>query len=187
MDEGSDLAALVKQAGDGDQEAWDDLVARFNGLVWSIARGHRLRQADAGDVVQTTWLRLVEHLDRIRDPERVGAWLATTARNESLAVIRRSSRTQPTEDTWLEVIDPDAPDLDATLISTERERALWQAIAMIGERCQRLLRVMMSDPVPSYQEVSAALDLPIGSIGPTRQRCMESLRKILPSVGINPS
>ena len=187
MEDGSELVSLLRQAGDGEQQAWDALVQRFNGLVWSVARSHRLSEADAVDVVQTTWLRLVEHLDRIRDPQRVGAWLATTARHESLAVIRRSSRLQPTDDSWLETIDPDAAELDAGLLDTERDQALWQAIKLISESCQRLLRVLLADPPPSYQEVSAALDMPIGSIGPTRQRCLDKLREVLPAVGINPA
>src|SRR3954468_5004445 len=86
------LVELVHAAADGDQEAWDALVDRFAGLVWSIARAHRLSAADAADVSQTTWLRLVEHLGRIRDPERVGAWLAATARHEGLRVIRPPRR-----------------------------------------------------------------------------------------------
>ena len=86
------LNELVRAAAEGDQQAWDALVDRFAGLVWAIARAHRLSPADAADVSQTTWLRLVEHLGRIRDPERVGAWLAATARHECLRVIRHAGR-----------------------------------------------------------------------------------------------
>src|SRR4051795_2193299 len=92
------LTELVLSAAEGDQAAWDALVDRFAGLVWSIARAHRLSAADAADVSQTTWLRLVEHLGRIRDPERVGAWLAATARNESLRPLRRAQRGPPPRD-----------------------------------------------------------------------------------------
>ena len=176
MPEETSTGQLVAAAGDGDQAAWDALVDRFAGLVWSIARGHRLSQADAGDVVQTTWLRLVEHLDRIREPERLGSWLATTARNESLAVIRRGARSRPVEDVGLDDTDDDAPAVDEGLLTHERDRALWQALGRIGDRCRTLLRVLMAEPPPSYADVSAALDMPIGSIGPTRQRCLEKLR-----------
>src|SRR5215831_13070195 len=82
------LVELVDQASAGDSDAWDELVDRFSGMVWAVARGHGLSSADAADVSQTTWLRLVEHLDRIREPERVGAWLATTARHECLRHVR---------------------------------------------------------------------------------------------------
>ena len=180
------LDALVKEAADGDQQAWDTLVSRFNGLVWSVARGHRLSSSDAADVVQTTWLRLVEHLDRIRDPQRVGSWLATTARNESLAVIRKAKRAMPTDDTYLDVADPAAPAVDQRVLDAERDRSLLRALALLSERCSRLLRILMASPPPSYDEVGAALDMPIGSIGPTRARCLDKLRQVLPEVGINP-
>src|SRR3954452_20185839 len=91
----SEVADLVQAAAEGDQVAWDELVDRFNGLVWSVARAHRLPPRGASDVVQTTWLRLVEHLGRLQDPERVGAWLATTARRECLRVLRHSARLLP--------------------------------------------------------------------------------------------
>src|SRR4051812_31229099 len=94
----AEVAELVRAAADGDQVAWDELVDRYNGLVWSVARSHRLSSVDASDVVQTTWLRLVEYLGRLQDPERVGAWLATTARRESLRTLRQSARLLPTEE-----------------------------------------------------------------------------------------
>ena len=92
-----ELAELVRAAGDGDQAAWNSIVERYGGLVWATVRAHRLNTVDGAEVVQTTWLRLVEHLDRIRDPERLGGWLATTARNECLRQIRHSAREVPSE------------------------------------------------------------------------------------------
>jgi RNA polymerase sigma factor (sigma-70 family) len=123
--------------------------------------------------VQTTWLRLVEHLDRIREPERLGGWLATTARNECLRQIRHSAREVPSELADLE--RGDSGTLDQDLLTAERDRAFWKAFTELGERCQALLRVLMAETEPSYQEVSAALDMPIGAIGPTRRRCLERL------------
>ena len=93
-----ELAELVHAAGEGDQEAWNAIVERFGGLVWATVRAHRLSAADGAEVVQTTWLRLVEHLDRIRDPERLGGWLASTARNECLRQIRLGAREVPSDD-----------------------------------------------------------------------------------------
>jgi RNA polymerase sigma factor (sigma-70 family) len=177
----AEVAELVRAAADGDRAAWNKLVDRYNGLVWSVARSHRLSQVDASDVVQTTWLRLIEHLDRLQDPERVGAWLATTARRESLRTLRQSARQVPTEEL------PDAgtdAQLDAALLTAERDRALWQAFGGLSERCQALLRVLVADPPPSYEAVSAALDMPIGSIGPTRQRCLERLRGLAEGEGV---
>jgi RNA polymerase sigma factor (sigma-70 family) len=171
-----ELEGLVRAAGGGDREAWDELVARFSGLVWATVRAHRLSASDSADVVQTTWLRLVEHLDRLREPERVGAWLATTARNECLRVIRRGAREVPVaESDELDAGRESGADL--RLLTEERDVTLWRAFAALGERCQALLRLLIADPPPSYDEVSAALEMPIGSIGPTRMRCLEQLRE----------
>ena len=177
----SEVAELVAAAAEGDQVAWDGLVDRFNGLVWSVARAHRLSPVDAADVVQTTWLRLVEHLGRLQEPERVGAWLATTARRECLRVLRHSARQIPSEELPEEASN--AP-LDAGLLSEERDRALWQAFGGLSARCQELLRVLVAEPPPSYEDVSAALDMPIGSIGPTRARCLERLRGLAEGEGV---
>lgn len=172
-------AALVQAAAAGDHKAWDALVQRFAGLVWSIARSHRLSSADAADVSQTTWLRLVEHLGRLREPERVAAWLATTAKHESLRVIRKAGRQVPT-DVEAEIdleADRSAPAVDAGLLAGERDADLWKAFAALGERCQQLLRLLIADPPPSYEEIGELLGMPIGSIGPTRGRCLDQLRR----------
>jgi len=172
------VGELVRAAGDGDAQAWNALVEQFSGLVWAVVRGHRLRDADAADVVQTTWLRLVEHLDAIRDADRVGAWLVTTARRESLRVLQRGSRQLPTEDVGLEVGDP-VPGPEALAVAADSDRALWRGLAQLPQRCRTLLRVLAADPPPSYAAVSAGLGLPIGSIGPTRARCLAQLRAML--------
>jgi RNA polymerase sigma factor (sigma-70 family) len=177
---------LVAAAAGGNQSAWDGLVERFGNLVWSIARGHNLTDADAADVSQTTWLRLVENLERIRDPERVGSWLASTARHECLRVLRRAGRTVPVaDDIELDAESP-APPLDSTLLTTERDTALWAAFARLGERCRMLLRLLMADPPASYEEISAATGSPVGSIGPTRARCLAQLRRHVAVAGIAP-
>lgn len=168
-----ELAELVRAAGDGDQAAWNSIVERYGGLVWATVRAHRLNAVDGAEVVQTTWLRLVEHLDRIRDPERLGGWLATTARNECLRQIRHSAREVPSDMAAFE--QGDDPTLEHRLLIAERDRAFWKAFTELGERCQALLRVLMAEAEPSYQEVSAALGMPIGAIGPTRRRCLERL------------
>jgi RNA polymerase sigma factor (sigma-70 family) len=178
-------ADLVRAAGAGDRAAWDELVARYSGLVWAVTRGHRLQDDDAGDVFQTTWLRLVEQLGRIREPERVGAWLATTARRECLRVLRRSGREAVSGSELLDAVPDDAPPVDDGLLRDERERAVWCSLQRATPRCQRLLRVLVADPPPSYTEVAQALDMPIGSIGPTRRRCLEHLRRQLAEVGID--
>ena len=171
---------LLKSAGAGDQSAWDALVDRYGGRVWAVARAHRLSSADAEDVFQVAFLRLVTHLDTIRDPGRVGAWLATTARHECLRMLRRSGRSIPSsDDAVLDSPDPLLPAVDAKLLTDERHQALREALGRLSAPCQRLLRAMMADPEPTYEEVSRALDMPIGSIGPTRGRCLKHLRREL--------
>lgn len=184
MVEQAAVATLVQQAREGRQEAFDALVDRFSSLVWAVARSHRLTDADAGEVFQTTWLRFVEHLDRIRDPEALAGWLATTARRESLRCLRDLGRLRPTETHQLDRTDDTLPAPGLGMVTRERDRILWEAVEELNPRCQGLLRVLMADPPPAYEEVSAALDMPIGSIGPTRARCLNRLREILRSRGI---
>lgn len=167
---------LVLAAREGDAEAWDALVARFAGRVRAVARSYRLSESDAEDVSQVTWLRLVSNLDRIRDPDRVGAWLVTTASHEALRIIRRAGRHGVGDDGWEEAIVSDDPAADSRMIVAERDRALWKAMGMVPAACQRLLRLLAADPPPSYEEVSAVLDMAPGSIGPTRRRCLDRLR-----------
>ncbi|HUA72243.1 MAG TPA: sigma-70 family RNA polymerase sigma factor [Solirubrobacteraceae bacterium] len=167
---------MIRLANNGDEAAWAAIVDRFAGLVWATARAHRMTAAEAGDVSQTTWLRLVENLDRIKDPERLGAWLATTARRECLRHIRLRGREVPTgEDSVFEA--PSEDHAEHRLITGERHAALRRAFGRISERCQELLRLLAAPEPPSYEEVSAALGMPVGAIGPTRARCLDQLRR----------
>ena len=175
----ADDGELVAAAAKGDQSAWDAIVARYGSRVWAVARAHRLSGADAEDVFQVTFLRLVTHIDRIREPNRVGAWLATTARHECLRVLSRAGRAVPTNDEAMDIADPLLPPVDTSLLAGERHAELHAAIGRLSAPCQRLLRVLMAEPEPSYEEVSKALDMPIGSIGPTRGRCLKHLRREL--------
>lgn len=175
-----DVVALVQAARAGDQAAWNALVERYNRFVWSIARSFRLNTADAGDAVQMTWLRLVENLDRITEPERLASWLGTTVRRECLQHLRRSGRDRTDAgDDFLFTVPDDTPPIDTALLEDERDRALWRAMGMLGDKCQQLLRVLMTSPPPAYTEVAATLSMPIGSIGPARKRCLAQLKRII--------
>ncbi|HEY3870136.1 MAG TPA: sigma-70 family RNA polymerase sigma factor [Actinocrinis sp.] len=182
QDEGVGVADLVDAAVRGSHAAWNGLVDRYARLVWSVARTFRLSDADAADVCQTTWLRLVENLDRIADPERLGSWLATTARRECIAVLRRRDREAPvSEAAWNEFEEPEAPGdgPEARIITQDENKQLWDAFSGLSERCRNLLRVLAAVPKEgkaSYAQISAALGIPTGSIGPTRARCLEQLR-----------
>lgn len=172
----TDLGETVLAAGSGCSKAWERLIDRFAGLIWAVARGHGLSVADADDVVQTTWLRLAEHLTRLRDPERVGLWLAVTARNESLRMLRRAKRDVPFDPLAELVRTGHGPDVDADLLERERDRALWRAFQMLPSNCKVLLLMLTAEPAFSYEEVSSSLEMPVGSIGPTRSRCLDRLR-----------
>jgi RNA polymerase sigma factor (sigma-70 family) len=180
---GAAVARLVERAAAGDQRAWNELVDQFDGLVWSVARAHRLNDADAADVSQITWQRLVEHLDRLHDPARVGAWLATTARRQCFLQLRSAARVVPHGDELPAPVG-DAPPPDAELLTGERDRALWAVVERLPARDQKLLRMLVAEPPHTYAEIGAALDMPIGSIGPTRARALERLRRELESEGL---
>jgi RNA polymerase sigma factor (sigma-70 family) len=154
-----------------------------------------LNTSDAGDVCQLTWLRLLEHLDSIRDPARLPGWLATTCRRECLVLLRRNKRLQPVDDARLLHLgtDPQAADTaaaDAALLVADRDAGLWHAFNRLSERCQQILRLLVVIPEngpPSYQLVAQALGLPTGSLGPTRGRCLAQLRDLLDAEGISGS
>jgi RNA polymerase sigma factor (sigma-70 family) len=175
-----DVAHLVLAAADGSQPAWDQLVARFGGLVWHVARSYRLDPADASDVSQTVWLRLVESLPRLREPAAVAGWLATTARNECLRVLRRSGR-EVADDTidLLERPDSTEQSPEHVVVRNDQSRLVARALDRLSQRCRTLLRALAYTPERSYVEVSEALGMPVGSIGPTRGRCLEHLRREL--------
>ena len=175
-----EVSVLVSAARAGNQLAWNALVDRYNRFVWSIARSFRLSTADAGDAVQMTWLRLVENLDKISDPDRLASWLGTTVRRECLQHLRRSGRDRTDSSTdYLVNVSDDAPPIETSMLESERDRALWQAMGMLGEKCQQLLRVLMASPPPAYTDVAQTLSMPIGSIGPARKRCLAQLRRII--------
>lgn len=165
----------VQRAATGERDAWSRLVEEFDGMLRAVARGHRLCDADAADVAQTAWMRLAENLDRLQNPSRVGAWLATTARRECLRALRTSARELPDSEPP-EPAGADVSPIDRGLLEAERGRALWSAFRRLPARDQALLRMLVAEPQPSYDEIAAALGMPIGSIGPTRGRALDRLR-----------
>lgn len=174
-------ADLVARAADGESAAWDELVRLYGGVIWAVTRSFRLREADASDVVQTTWLRLLEHLDRLTDPGRVGAWLATTARRECLRTLALAKRTSLAgeDEQLLERVDGSIPDVDSGLIAAEQAAQVHEALAHLPHRWRELLVMLTADPAPSYQDISDRLQVPIGSIGPTRGRALRRLHELL--------
>lgn len=175
-----DVAELVRRAGAGDMQAWERLIDQYARLIWSITGEFKLVESDAADVAQTTWLRLIEHIDRLKQPERVGSWLAATARNECLRCVGARKRVVlANEDVGLDAAAEDEPEIDEGLLADERARDVRAAVAHLPRRWQRLLELLMADPPASYAEISDQLGLPVGSIGPTRGRCLDRLRVLL--------
>ncbi|MGW0880297.1 RNA polymerase sigma factor [Streptomyces sp. NPDC002671] len=179
----TEVGELVQSAVDGDAAAWKALVEGMSPLVWSVVRAHRLSDADGHEVYQTVWFRFAQHLGRIREPDKAGSWLASTARHECLKVLKGLARLTLTDDP--QILDRASEDRtpEQSLIDSEeaaaqaeRVRCLWQELDALGDRCRQLLRVLMSSPPPSYTEISAALGIAVGSIGPLRQRCLRRLR-----------
>jgi RNA polymerase sigma factor (sigma-70 family) len=171
-------AHLVEGAVRGDRSCWERLVKRYVSLLWAVVRANQLSGNDAADVVQTSWLRLIEHLPRLNDPDRIGAWLATTARRESVLTRRRLGRCQPSDEIEV-LVDGVGPEVDAQLLCDERDAALWSAFRRLKPHDQALLRLLTADPGPSYVEFAAALGMPVGSIGPKRARALARLRRQL--------
>ena len=171
------LDDLVARARAGDQESWNALVDRFLPLVTSVIRKFRLSGTDGDDVNQTVWLRLVEHLGDLREPRALPGWLVTTTRNEALRVIRLRGRSIPVDPQGGTFDRRDAqPDVDEDLIRDERLQAFREALLELPASRRDLLELLLADPPASYEEISAKLGIPIGSIGPTRARALEQLR-----------
>jgi RNA polymerase sigma factor (sigma-70 family) len=170
---------LVSAAAEGNPEAWAEIVHRFTNLIWGIARSHRLNHDDAADVVQNTLLRLLENLRRIDQPEALPGWLATTARREALNVLRRHTRDLPVEDQELHALGADAPEMDVGLLTAERDAHLWRCFRQLPHRDQQLLQLLVACDRPSYMTIALGLDMPVGSIGPTRMRALKRLHTLL--------
>jgi RNA polymerase sigma factor (sigma-70 family) len=179
------VAALVQLAGEGCSKAWHELVGRFGGMIAATGRRYRLNAADVAELQQITWLRLVENLHKIEQPERLGGWLATTARRESLQLLRRASKYHAGADQMLaNMPDHQLPEPDARPIAQEREAVLRTAWDRLTPRCQELLSLLMMDDPLGYKDLSKLLRVPVGSIGPTRGRCLERLRRLAEEEGL---
>jgi RNA polymerase sigma factor (sigma-70 family) len=173
------VTALVTRAANGEEQAWDALVERYAPLIWSICRSHRLAGADAADVGQRVWLQLVDHLDQVRDPAALPGWLATTTRRECARVQRAARGTHaaghpPDTDT---IPDHQAQTVEQQLLAAERHAALRDAFARLPPCGQQLITLLIQDPPLPYATISARLNIPVGSIGPDRARCLDRLRR----------
>jgi RNA polymerase sigma factor (sigma-70 family) len=175
----SEVIDLVASVRSGDRRAWDALVDRYAPLVWSICRKYRLGRADADDVAQSVWLHLVDHLDQLRDAAALPGWLATTTRRECWRVMRTSRAPH------LVLFEPNADHRrdeqcgapDQHLLEAERHAALREAFTHLPREGQDLIAMLIADPPLPYAEISARLGMPVGSIGPTRSRYLDKIRR----------
>jgi RNA polymerase sigma factor (sigma-70 family) len=177
---GLSSGALVARAAGGDARAWDQLVERYVGLLWATARGHGLSEAEAAEVVQLAWLRMAEHLDDLPDPERVGVWLAATARRESLRRLSQNGTRPPTYAAHDVTDRLDAGD-DAQALHPGRVSELQRAMRLLPAPDRLLLQVVSTLPTPTDEEVGAALGVAVGSLGLARARTLDRLREVLGS------
>jgi RNA polymerase sigma factor (sigma-70 family) len=173
------VADLITRARNGDQRAWNALVDRYAPLVWSICRRNRLCAADAEDVGQVVWMRLVDQLDKVREPAALPGWLATTTRRECARVLRLNQGAQAARCALDAGLLPDehGATTEQELLAAERHAALREALADLPASGQRLLAMLTADPPVPYAEISARLGIAVGSIGPTRARCLARLRR----------
>jgi RNA polymerase sigma factor (sigma-70 family) len=172
----TETSSLVSAARSGDNLAWSRLVERFDGMLRSVARSYRLTPQDVDDAVQATWVQLYEHIDTVRDTSAIAAWLATTVRRQSLHILQRRVREHLTDEPETMVTDPaEAP--DATLLDGERRLVLTRALSTLPDRQRELMTLIASDTTPNYKQIGARLGMPVGSIGPTRARCMARLQQ----------
>jgi RNA polymerase sigma factor (sigma-70 family) len=175
------LPELITRAANRDETAWAELVGEFGPMLRSIAAGFRLGPEESADAAQTTWLNFLLHIDRIREPERVGGWLAITMRHECLRLVRQNPRELALED-WMLTGDDDG--LVERVARDERDRTLWNAVDRLPAHQRNLVRALARDPEPSYRQVAAAMSIPVGSIGPTRARALGRLGRMLELHGI---
>lgn len=163
----------------GDPRGLDDLVAVMTPVLWQVVRAYRLTPEVAEDVIQSTWLALVRRRDSIEDPQAVGGWLTTTARRAAWRASSRIQRDVSIDPLDLEPCIPSACSAESQVVEGDERSRLWRAVATLDERCQRLLRVVAFEQRPDYATLATDLRMPVGSIGPTRGRCLTKLRTAL--------
>ena len=172
------VADLLRYASDGDQQAWAELIARYTGIVTGVVAGFRLQESDAADAVQNTWVRLITYSTSIREPEKLGGWLATTARREALALIRRS-RSEIATASAGEGLAATAASPEDVAVAAETRAVVRAATDELSGRRRLLVEVLFYQPPQSYEEVARRTGMPIGSIGPTRRRTLQELHQLL--------
>lgn len=167
----------------GEHAALDDLVRSLSPVLWHVVRSYGLERDQAEDVVQTTWLTLVRRHESIADPQAVAAWLTTTARREAWRVSRTGNRSVALGDEVIEARIPHQQAAESDVVVADEQDRLWACVQQLSPRCQRLMRIVAFDDRPDYAGIAKELNMPIGSIGPTRGRCLDKLKALLSTDG----
>jgi RNA polymerase sigma factor (sigma-70 family) len=171
-----ELSDLTRAAAAGSEEAWTDLVTRLDAVLHTVARRYRLGAADVDDVVQTAWLRALDHVERLNDPGAIAGWLVTTTRREAMRTLQRAVREVLTDDT-AGIDEPDVAGPETAVIARERRLALRGAVRRLPGRQRDVVASLLCSPSASYERVAMQLAMPRGSIGPTRDRALARLRE----------
>jgi RNA polymerase sigma factor (sigma-70 family) len=174
-----ELVGMIRAGGEARTAAWSDMLRRHTPKMYAVARSFDIDAQTGEDLVQTAWLRFLERSEQLRDTSSVGPWLCMIVRNEARRLVTRR-RTVPVAEGW-ETRPADVESPAAGLVASEQAAALRSAFAKLGNDCRQLLTLMLADPPLSYDEMAMALDRPRGSLGPSRQRCLEHLRRLLPA------
>jgi RNA polymerase sigma factor (sigma-70 family) len=171
-----ELSDLTRAAAAGSEEAWTDLVTRLDAVLHTVARRYRLGAADVDDVVQTAWLRALDHVERLNDPGAIAGWLVTTTRREAMRTLQRAVREVLTDDTAA-IDEPDVAGPETAVIARERRLALRGAVRRLPGRQRDVVASLLCSPSATYERVAVQLAMPMGSIGPTRDRALARLRE----------
>lgn len=170
----------------GDEAAWTMIVNRYSESLWRLTASYRLDSATRHDVIQTVWLRLYDRASTINDPNRMIGWIAVAVRNECINVIRRRARVVDVDPTDHQELAVDLPDMTAHLERELATDAISAAFARLDDRCRDLLTLGLVEPPIPYEEIAGMLDMPKGSIGPTRRRCLDKMRAMSPIAALDP-
>jgi RNA polymerase sigma factor (sigma-70 family) len=173
-----DSARIVERAAMNDQQAWAELVGRYGGMLRAIATGFRLNRSDADDAIQTTWLDLVRTIGNLRSHDRIAGWLSTTMRRNCMRILQRP-RWEMLSDVIEETAADTAANVEDAVLAAEQARHLWDVIEDLPDRQARLLHVLFAEDGLSYIDIADALSMPVGAIGPVRQRALRTLARML--------
>lgn len=179
------VAELVVAAQAGDNRSWEELVKRYRGMVEGVASSLRLQETDVDDVAQNTWLRAVEQLRSLREPERFGGWLKMIAYREGLALPARARREYLDATVAEQVVEP-SPGPEAQAVAAEMRRAVRAAVATLSERRQKIVEALFYRPRVDYALAAEVAGVPVGSVGPSRARALVTLRERLDQAGFGP-